>query len=51
MKRLSHRMRMLRVQRIPKKISKAFQVPYNRIHIKCKELREALQAGKKMDAL
>jgi hypothetical protein len=51
MKSLSLRMRMPRVQRIPKKISKAFQIQYNRIHIKCKELREALKAGKKMDAL
>jgi len=44
-------MRMLRAQRTQKKISKAYLLPYNKIHIKCKGHKEVLQVGKKMDAL
>jgi hypothetical protein len=50
MKRSSLKMRMLRAQKTLKKISKAYLPPFNRIHIKCKEHKEALQVGKKMDA-
>jgi hypothetical protein len=51
MKKLSLKMRMLRVQKTQKKINRAYLQPFNRIHIKYKEHKEVLQAGKKMDAL